>query len=389
MSSTTLELSRAEEQPPRQESPEWVRISYASAIALRFKSGRFTRPFAFGGINLLLSYDRGCLSDCGYCGLARNRPGDYEDKSFIRVEWPLVQTDELVQRLVSDEDRLTRLCISMVTHGRAYPDTLDIAQRITRSVNAPLSLLVAPPTLNEKRLQAFKDAGTDMIGIGLDAVTEDLFRSLRSDVPKGGLKWPQYWRIVDASRAIFGPWKVNCHTLVGLGETDADLMGIFGRLLDRQIFSYLFCFNPEPDSRMGDLPKTPLHRWRRIQLAKFLLEERGLDPSAFRFDDDGALARIHAPRDLVEAVVEDGHAFMTNGCPSSGGEPGCTRPMGSWRPTEAPRDFPWRPTSLETREIRVALGLDDLVRQGPGPSRSPELCAPPAAGRAPDPGESA
>jgi biotin synthase len=295
-----------------------------------------------------------------------------------------VETDELVRRLVRHEDRLTRLCISMVTHGRAYADTLDIARRITTSVAAPLSLLVAPPTLNQARLQAFHDAGADMIGIGLDAVTEDLFRSLRSDVPRGGLKWSQYWQTVDAARAIFGPWKVNCHTLVGLGERDADLMAIFARLLERQIFSYLFCFNPEPDSRMGDLPKTPLGRWRRIQLAKFLLEERGIAPEQFEYDDEGALVRVNAPRELIDSVVADGHAFMTNGCPSSGGEPGCTRPMGSWRPTEAPRDFPWRPRGAELAGIREALDLDGLVRHGPGPSRPPELCAPPAAGRVSD-----
>ena len=367
-----------------QVSPDWVRISYASALALRLRSGRFTRPFDFGGINLLLSYDRGCLSDCGYCGLARTRPGAYEEKSFIRVEWPLVETDELVARMARYEDRLTRLCISMVTHGFAYRDTLDITRRITSHVRTPLSLLVAPPTLNERRLQSFKDAGADMIGIGLDAVTEDLFRSLRTDVPKGGLKWHQYWRIVDAAREIFGPWKVNCHTLVGLGETDGDLMAIFARLLERQTFSYLFCFNPEPDSRLGGQPKTPLRRWRRIQLAKFLLEERGLDPSAFRFDDAGALVRIHAPRAMIDSVLADGHAFMTNGCPSSGGEPGCTRPMGSWRPTEDPRDFPWRPTSAEVREIAKTLDLDGLVRPGRGPTRPPELCAPPVAGRVPE-----
>ncbi|HET9126239.1 MAG TPA: radical SAM protein [Solirubrobacteraceae bacterium] len=377
MNAGTVALPSAE----RLQSPEYVRISYASALALRFRSGRFSRPFDFGGINLLLSYDRGCASDCGYCGLARNRPGDYEEKSFIRVEWPLVATDELVRRLSRHEASLTRLCISMVTHGRAFADTLDITRRITESVRAPLSLLVAPPTLTERRLAQFKEAGADMIGIGLDAVTEDLFRSLRTDVPKGGLKWDQYWSIVDHAREIFGPWKVNCHTLVGLGEQDADLMSIFARLLDRQIYSYLFCFNPEPDSRMGHLPKTPLRRWRRIQLAKFLLEERGLDPGAFRFDDDGGLVRIHAPRELVEEVVADGHAFMTNGCPSSGGEPGCTRPMGSWRPTEAPRDFPWLPDVEETRGIREALALDELIRPGRGPVRPRELCAPPAAGR--------
>ena len=90
---------------PAKISPEWVRISMASAYALRFRSGRFTRDFEFGGINLLLNYDEGCLSDCGYCGLARTRPGTYTDKSFIRVEWPLVGTDDLVDRMVRHHDR--------------------------------------------------------------------------------------------------------------------------------------------------------------------------------------------------------------------------------------------------------------------------------------------
>ena len=364
-------------------SPDWVRISYASALALRFRSGRFSRDFDFGGINLLLNYAEGCRSDCGYCGLARTRPGEYEDKSFIRVEWPLVETDELVERLARYESRLTRLCISMVTHGLAYRDTLDITRRIRRRVGAPLSILVAPPTLDAGRLLAFKRAGVDMIGIGLDAVTEELFRSLRTEVPHGGLSWTDYWEIVEAARRIYGPWKVNCHTLVGLGETDRDLMDLFTRLLDRQVFSYLFCFNPEPDSRMGDHAKSSISRWRRLQLAKFLLEERGLRPSAFVYDDQGGLERISAPVGLVERVIDEGWAFMTNGCPGAGGEPGCTRPMGSWRPGEAPRDYPWRPGGEDLRAIHDQLRLDEILRPGPEPTRSPGPWAPPAAGREP------
>jgi len=275
---------------PRQISPDWVRISYASALALGFKSGRFTREFPFGGINLLLHYDDGCRSDCGYCGLARSREGAYQDKSFIRVDWPLVSTDELVARMVEVAPRLERLCISMVTHGSAFRDTLDITRRIRARVATPLSILVAPPTLSFERLVALRAAGADMIGIGLDAVTEELFRSIRTDVPRGGLDWNQYWDIVGHAREVFGPWKVNCHTLVGLGESDRDLMNTFARLLDQQVFAYLFCFNPEPDSRMADHPKPPLTRWRRIQLAKFLLEEVGLPPEAFAFDGDFAAA---------------------------------------------------------------------------------------------------
>jgi lipoyl synthase len=359
-------IAVASAQPePAQASPDWVRISTASAIALRFRSGRFNRTFDFGGINLLLNYESGCRSDCSYCGLARTRPGAYEDKSFIRVEWPLVNTDELVDRMAKYEDKLTRLCISMVTHGRAYADTCEITARIHAKVKAPLSILVAPPTLNRERLQTFKDLGTDMIGIGLDAVTEDLFRRHRTDVPSGGgLSWEKYWEVVHDSRDIYGPWKVNCHTLVGLGETDHDLVDTFVQLRDKQIFSYLFCFNPEPDSRLAEHTKSAISRWRRIQLVKHLVESEGFGWQHFAFDDDGALTSIRGVEDqdfaVIASTVDEGSAFMTDGCPGEKGEPGCTRPYGSYRPSEPIRDYPFQPSDEDLHDIRSELALGDL-----------------------------
>ncbi|MGD0942972.1 MAG: radical SAM protein [Acidimicrobiales bacterium] len=346
---------------PTKDSPEYVRISMASAIALRMRSGQFSRDFGFGGINLLLNYEQGCRSDCGYCGLARTRPGSYEDKSFIRVEWPLVRTDDLVERVALFEPGLTRLCISMVTHGRAYRDTCDIARRIAERVRTPVSVLVAPPTLRRERLETFRSIGVDMIGIGLDAVTEKLFRSIRTEVPAGGLKWEKYWEVVTDARDIFGPWKVNVHTLVGLGESDQDLLALFVALRDRQIFSYLFCFNPEPDSRMAAQPQPSLRRWRRVQLARHLIEVEGYGLEQFGFDSGGGIARVRADRSAIEEVVADGRAFMTNGCPGEKGEPGCTRPYGSYRPGESFRDYPFLPAASDLEEIGRQLGLDDVV----------------------------
>ena len=360
-----IELVSAE-RPERHESPDWVRISTASAIALRFQSGRFTREFEFGGINLLLNYSSGCRSDCSYCGLARTRPGTYEDKSFIRVEWPLVTLDELVDRMAKYSETLTRLCISMVTHGRAYRDTAEIIRRIRLKVDAPLSILVAPPTLNRERLQTFKDLGADMIGIGLDAVTEDLFRRHRTDVPSGGgLSWEQYWGIVDTARDIYGPWKVNCHTLVGLGETDREAIEMFVRLCDREIFPYLFCFNPEEDSRLGEHEKSPITRWRRIQLAKHLVEFDGYRLEDFTFDDKGAMTGMSdrgvGNRSVIATAVESGVPFETDGCPSDDGGPGCTRPYGSYGPAEPFRDFPFAPTSGDLGLIAHEMALDEIL----------------------------
>jgi biotin synthase len=342
-------------------SPEYVRISMASAIALRMHSGRFSRDFDFGGINVLLNYQEACRSDCGYCGLARERPGGHADRSFIRVEWPLVRTDELVTRLARFEPALTRLCISMVTHGLAYRDTCDITRRITARIGTPISVLVAPPTIKRERLENLKTLGVDMIGVGLDAVTEDLFWRIRTDVAAGGLSWDKYWEVIGDAREIFGAWKVNIHTLVGLGETDKDLLALFVALRDRQIFSYLFCFNPEPDSRLAAWPQPPLARWHRVQLARHLIEARGFGLEQFDFDDEGRIARIRAARSVLDAVVAEGTAFMTDGCPSGNGGPGCTRPYGSYRPAEPFRDYPFAPTPGDLEGIRRLLGLDDLI----------------------------
>ena len=363
---SAVRLSSVRTRSDAQISPEWVRVSAASAIALQFRSGRFSREFEFGGINLLLNYEDGCRSDCAYCGLARTRPGDYEEKSFIRVEWPLLKTTELVDRMAEKASSLTRLCISMVTSPLAYRDTVEITRQIRSKVQTPLSILVAPPTLNRRKLENFKEIGVDMIGVGLDAVTEELFRSLRTDVPAGGagLSWDKYWSVVDDSRDVFGPWKVNCHTVVGLGESDWDLVDMFFKLKEREIFPYLFCFNPEPDSRLGEHPKSPISRWRRIQLAKHLIEKYDYVQSAFDFDEEGNLIHLGGSVEAVQEVVSTAVPFMTDGCPGENGEPGCTRPFGSYRPTEEFRDFPFLPDELDLVGIRRELNLENLLDKG-------------------------
>lgn len=342
-------------------SPEYVRVSMASAIALRLRSGRFSRDLKPRGINLLLNYANGCRSDCAYCGLARTRTAGNEGRSFIRVQWPLVRTDDLVERAARAEPPVARLCISMVTHGRSFRDTCDIAGRVVQGAGAPVSVLVAPPMLERPRLENLRAIGVDMIGIGLDAATQQLFGFTRSDVPAGGLSWDKYWEVIADAREIFGPWKVNVHVVVGLGEADQDLLSLFVALRDRQIFSYLFCFNPEPGSRLADRPSPSLRRWRRVQLARHLIESGGYGLDHFGFDEAGAIAFVRAERGAVEAAADEGTAFMTNGCPAADGRPGCTRPYGSYRPSEPFRDYPFAPSPSDLAEIREQLCLDEVV----------------------------
>jgi biotin synthase len=149
--------------------------------------------------------------------------------------------------------------------------------------------------------------------------------------------------------------------MVGLGETDRDLVDLFCRLKNEQIAAYLFSFNPEPGTAMAEAPRASLVRWRRIQLTKYLVERHDLPREAIEFAASGTLLRVHAPRTLVEACVREGLAFMTNGCPDRSGRVACNRPFGSYRPGEAFRDYPFVPTADDRPVIRAETRYEELL----------------------------
>ncbi|MDZ7363506.1 MAG: radical SAM protein [candidate division KSB1 bacterium] len=344
-------------------SPDYVRISMAAAIELRLKPGRLLRDCHCGCINLLQNYPEGCYANCTYCGLARERPGVPEDNTFIRVAWPLYPTDLVAEKIAEKEARSSvgRVCIAQVQDHRAYDDLIDMTLRIRRAARlVPISALVSATTLNEERLYKIKEAGADIVGVGLDAASEEVFYNTRGKGARSPHDWEHHWQIIRAARRIFGPMKVNCHIIVGLGETDRELVDLFYQLKSEQIAGYLFSFNPEPGTAMQEVPRAPIQRWRRIQLVKYLIENYDLPPDAIEFDAPGNIARLDAPDIVVDAAIDTGLPFMTNGCPDRDGVMACNRPYGSYRPGEEYRDYPFVPNTDDLVVIRKQMKLDEV-----------------------------
>lgn len=351
----------AEQPEDFQTSPDWVRVSMAAAMTLGLRPGRMFRGATCDCVNLLENYPAGCYANCTYCGLARERPGRARDNTFIRVGWPLFPTDLVAEAVAAHADRVGRVCVAMVQDRRACPDLIEIIRRLRRRSEVPVSALVTATLLDEARLQAIRDAGADIVGIGLDAASEAVFFRTRGRGARGPHDWTQHWAIARAARRIFGPYRVNCHVVVGLGETDRDLVDLFYALRAEEVAAYLFSFNPEPGTAMAGVPRPPLTRWRRIQLTKYLIEQAGLPREAIEFDADGALARVRASRTLVEACLAEGRAFMTNGCPDRHGRLACNRPFGSYRPGEAFRDYPFVPEAGDRPLLRAETRFEDLL----------------------------
>jgi len=344
-------------------SPDYVRISMAAAIELRLKPGRLLRDCHCGCINLLQNYPEGCYANCTYCGLARERPGVPEDNTFIRVAWPLYSTDLVAEKIAEKEakDGVGRVCIAQVQDHRAYDDLIDMTKRIRRvATQVPISALVSATTLNEERLYKIKEVGADIIGVGLDAASKEVFYNTRGKGARSPHDWYHHWQIVRAARRIYGPMKVNCHIIVGLGETDRELVDLFYQLKSEQIAGYLFSFNPEPGTVMQDVSRAPIHRLRRIQLVKYLIENYHLPPDAFDFDEQGNIAQLDAPDIVVDAAIDTGLPFMTNGCPDRKGVMACNRPYGSYRPSEEFRDYPFVPDANDVVVIRKQMRLNEI-----------------------------
>jgi biotin synthase len=342
-------------------SPGHVRVSRAAAMTLGLVSGRMLRGATCDCVNLLENYPAGCYANCTYCGLARERPGLAEDNTFIRVGWPVHPTDLVAEAVARHEDRVGRVCVAMVQYGRAWTDLVEIIGRVRRRSGVPISALVTATMLDERRLLAIRNAGADIVGIGLDAASEEVFFRTRGRGARGPHSWTQHWEIARLARGIFGPMKVNCHVMVGLGETDEDLVDLFYRLRAEAIAAYLFSFNPEPGTAMSADPRAPLVRWRRIQLTKYLIEQQDLPREAVRFDASGGLAAVEAPRGLVARCLDEGLAFMTGGCPDRNGKLACNRPFGSYRPGEAFRDYPFVPGEADRPVIRAETRYEELT----------------------------
>jgi biotin synthase len=112
---------------PHMRSPEYVQMSTAAAITLGVMQGRMHRCSCTRCLNLLLTYPEGCRANCAYCGLARHREAerDYADRNFIRVDWPAVPLDQVIDIVARDPaaSPFHRMCISMITHPRSDAPT--------------------------------------------------------------------------------------------------------------------------------------------------------------------------------------------------------------------------------------------------------------------------
>ncbi len=343
------------------ESPEYVRTSLAAAMTMGKVPGKFFRDAQLYCINLLLTYDEGCHAKCAYCGLSGSRQTDTDwvDHSFIRVDWPVFPLDE-VKAAISDGacPHVERVCVSMITLGQAREDCIQVVSEL-RKVIPRISVLITPTIINKDWLQRVHAAGADMIGIAVDAATPELFDKLRGKGVKGPHKWTKYWSTVEEAVDVFGPYNVGVHLIVGVGETEKEIIESIQRAQDMGAHTHLFSFFPEEGSSMENHPQPPLGAYRRVQVARYIINKELGTSKMMKFNDREQLIDFGVSPNRLEETVSAGEAFMTSGCRGETMDNACNRPFGNCTPYQAYmghwRNFPFVPTAEDVEIIRKQL----------------------------------
>ncbi|MBT8057278.1 MAG: radical SAM protein [Gammaproteobacteria bacterium] len=354
---------------PHMRSPEYVQMSTAAAITLGLAQGRMYRCSCTRCLNLLLTYPEGCRANCAYCGLARHREAerDYADRNFIRVDWPAVPMDVIVDKVASDGENspFQRMCFSMITHPRSDQDTVAVLKAWTARIDPeaiPVSILSNPTTMGRADVKRLKDLGADIFTVALDAATPELFDRTRGKGVQSPHKWSKYWEVLEDARDIFGPDKFGVHLIAGMGETEHEMLSVVQRVVDMGGHNHMFSFFPEEGSLMDHLPATPRDQWRRVQLGRYLIDYRGARVDQMRFDQAGRVTHFGLPAAELEDVIQDGAAFRTSGCPGKVAEDisACDRPYGDSPPSDI-ASYPFAPDKKDIKKIRKQLGIPNRL----------------------------
>ena len=350
---------------PHMRSPEYVQISTAAAMTLGLMPGRMHRCECTRCLNLLLTYPEGCRANCAYCGLARHREAerDYADRNFIRVDWPAVPVEQMIETVARDgaASPFHRMCISMITHPRSDADTVSVLRAWTRRIDPgviPVSILSNPTTMSRADVVRLRELGADIFTVALDAATPAIFERTRGKGVQSPHKWSKYWEILHAAREVFGPQKFGAHIIIGMGETEREALELVQQLVDLGGHSHLFCFFPEQGSLMDHLPATPRDQWRRVQLARYLIDYASVRLERMGFDALGRVVDFGVPREELERIIDAGVAFRTSGCPGKFRDDisACDRPYGD-SPQHDIASFPFAPNRADLRRIRRQLRI--------------------------------
>ena len=151
---------------------------------------------------------------------------------------------------------------------------------------------------------------------------------------------------------MFGPGNAGPHLMVGMGETEKEMCMTIQRARDMGCFSHLFSFFPEAGSAMEGHPQPPMDQYRRVQLARFLIDNDLSRADRMSWNHLGRITDFGLTAEELDRAVDSGEPFRTSGCTGYDGHVACNRPFANSRPGPDMRNYPFPTTEEDVARIR-------------------------------------
>ena len=156
----------------------------------------------------------------------------------------------------------------------------------------PVSVSCQP--LNRENIVRLANAGVDRLGIALDAATEALFNKVKGKDAGGAYTWENQFRQLCEALDVFGEGNVSTHVIVGLGETEKQVVEMIQRCVDMGVLPALFAFTPVRGTALEDKSPPKLEVYRRVQLARYLIVNGKTRLEDMHFDGEGKITSLRA-----------------------------------------------------------------------------------------------
>jgi lipoyl synthase len=279
-----------------------------------------------------LMLGEGCSGTCRFC--AQSMLSKRSSRHLSRITWPLFESEIVIERLASaSEDRkFRRICFQMVNSEGVFRKAKDIIRTLKKTCALPVG--ISSNSLGRSEIDwLFEEEMIDSLALPLDAAAPGVFREVK------GEGWEYHMSLLLWAAEKYRH-KIATHLVVGIGETEEEMVRMMEYLYDRGVRVGLFAFTPLRGTPLAGKKPPSLDLYRRLQAVHFVIA-RGL-PRAYEVRE----GRAHFLEDMVQVLIHEsgGTPFQTSGCP------GCNRPYYNERPGGTTYNFPRALTEEEVHE---------------------------------------
>jgi biotin synthase-related radical SAM superfamily protein len=282
-----------------------------------------------------------CRFGCSYCPQAM---GSHARNALSRISWPTFEDEEVFSSLSRYKSLFQRVCVQVVQTHDWVERALYVVKNL-RSLSLPISLATRP--ISKNLAGRLFDAGIDRLGLPMDVASPRIYRELRS-----GCFEREEGLIEEVAERFRG--RLSTHLIVGLGEREDELVRMMTKLHLLGVTIALFAFTPCPGTKMAKNPAPDYKKYRRVQIARYLIERDIASYLDFEFDSQGDITYFGRSWSELKQILEPS-AFMTSGCP------GCNRPFYNERPSSRMYNYP-KPLSRKEFEEELQLVESGIVK---------------------------